>query len=216
MKKLNLMSMDLQFFAADTGSEGAQAEPNPSEVEFSPDNLTEEQLATIKEKFGFKTDDDVDSIVKSKHTRWQKELDAQKAEAEKLAKMNADEKAEHERKQLEAKIAELEQRENQRGLAKEASKMLTASQVRADEMLVNLLVREDADQTKVAVNAFVEYMKEEKRQWEIERNTGSTPKRTPGNQQAITQEQFDAMPFAQKSALATKDPEQFKKLTGGY
>lgn len=216
MKTLNLMSMDLQFFAADTGSEGAQAETNPSEVEFSPDNLTEEQLATIKEKFGFKTDDDVDSIVKSKHSRWQKELDAQKAEAEKLAKMNADEKAEHERKQLEAKIAELEQRETQRGLAKEAGKMLTANKLRADDTLVNLLVREDADKTKVAVNDFVEYMKEEKRQWEIERNTGTTPKRTINNQNTVTQEQFDAMPYAQKSALASSNPELFKKLTGGY
>ena len=82
--------------------------------------------------------------------------------------------------------------------------------------MVNLLVREDADKTKVAVNDFVEYMKEEKRQWEIERNTGTTPKRTINNQNTVTQEQFDAMPYAQKSALASSNPELFKKLTGGY
>ena len=39
---------------------------------------------------------------------WEKEQQEKQAEAEKLAKMNAQEKAEHEKKQLEAKIAELE------------------------------------------------------------------------------------------------------------
>lgn len=213
MKKRLLMPMQLQFFAEPEVNEGADNPGQNQNPETDGDGKGQEQGKT------FSRDEVAKMIAAEKNkarTAWEKEQEAKQEEAKKLAKMNADEKAEHERKQLEAKIAELEQRENQRGLAKEASKMLTASQVRADEMLVNLLVREDADQTKVAVNAFVEYMKEEKRQWEIERNTGSTPKRTPGNQQAITQEQFDAMPFAQKSALATKDPEQFKKLTGGY
>ena len=91
--KLNLMSMRLQFFAADNGAEGGQqgagengGEQIESELNF--DDLTDEQLAAIKEKYGFKDDHDVDSIVKSKKSRWQKELEEEKNEAARLAKLS--------------------------------------------------------------------------------------------------------------------------------
>lgn len=95
MNKLNLMSMRLQFFASDTGSEGGQQgdganEENPTEL--NVDELTTEQLAAIKEKFGFKDDNDVDSIVKSKHARWQKDLEQEKNEAARLAKLSEEER----------------------------------------------------------------------------------------------------------------------------
>ena len=171
-----LLPMKLQYFAENTDvTETAE----PETPEFDAEKLTDEQLAAIKEKFGFKDDTDVDKIIKSKHSRWQKELESEKQEAEKLAKMNADEKAEHERKKLEERLAEYERKEVLSNMGREAKAMLKEKNVQVNDEVLALLVKENADETKGNVNAFVEYMESERKRWEIERNTGTTPKAVP-------------------------------------
>lgn len=84
-----LLKFNLQRFAED----GDQQDPaDPKTPEFNADSLTDEQVATIKEKFGLKDDTDVDSIVKSKRSRWQKELEEEKNEAARLAKLSEEER----------------------------------------------------------------------------------------------------------------------------
>lgn len=176
MFKKQLLPMQLQYFAENTDvTETAETET----PEFDAENLTDEQLAAIKEKFGFKDDTDVDKIIKSKHSRWQKELETEKQEAEKLAKMNADEKAEHERKKLEERLAEYERKEVLSNMGREAKAMLKEKNVQVNDEVLSLLVKENADDTKGNVNAFVDYMESERKRWEIERNTGTTPKVVP-------------------------------------
>jgi len=171
-----LLPMQLQYFAENTDvTETAETET----TEIDAEKLTDEQLAAIKEKFGFKDDTDVDKIIKSKHSRWQKELESEKQEAEKLAKMNADEKAEHERKKLEERLAEYERKEVLSNKGREAKAMLKEKNVQVNDEVLALLVKENADDTKVNVNAFVDYMESERKRWEIERNTGTTPKTVP-------------------------------------
>lgn len=135
MKKLNLMSMRLQFFASDTGSEGGQQgdganEENPTEL--NVDELTTEQLAAIKEKFGFKDDNDVDSIVKSKRSRWQKEMEQEKNEAARLAKLSEEERQQaliqKEKDDFEKEKAEFRKEQ----LFVEKGKQLTAQGMPAD------------------------------------------------------------------------------------
>ena len=82
---LPVLPMRLQFFADDDG--GAQL-PDNDTPEINLEELNDEQLAAIKEKYGFKDDNDVDSIIKSKHSRWQKELEKEKDEAARLAKLS--------------------------------------------------------------------------------------------------------------------------------
>ncbi|MGF2029850.1 DUF4355 domain-containing protein [Lactococcus lactis] len=84
-----LLKFNLQRFA----EEGDPQEPaDPETPEFNADSLTDEQVAAIKEKFGLKDDTDVDSIVKSKRSRWQKELEEEKNEAARLAKLSEEER----------------------------------------------------------------------------------------------------------------------------
>lgn len=84
-----LLKFNLQRFAED----GDQQDPaEPKTPEFNADSLTDEQVAAIKEKFGLKDDTDVDSIVKSKRSRWQKELEEEKNEAARLAKLSEEER----------------------------------------------------------------------------------------------------------------------------
>ncbi|OJG40891.1 hypothetical protein RV02_GL001745 [Enterococcus gilvus] len=86
MFKKQLLPMHLQFFAEPGDDDTPPAEEQTPE--FDAESLTDEQLAAIKEKFGFKDDHDVDSIVKSKKSRWQKELEEEKNEAARLAKLS--------------------------------------------------------------------------------------------------------------------------------
>lgn len=181
MKRKLLMTMDLQFFADPANDDkGGVNSGGQTPPEFDVTGLTEEQVAAVKEQFGFKNDDEVDSIVKSKHSRWQKDLDAEKKEAERLAKMNADEKAAHKQEQLEKRIAEYEQKEAFAGMAKEASSMLKAEGISVPDNILECLVSSDAEGTKANVTEFVSYMQEQEKQWEVKRNTRQTPKGTSG------------------------------------
>ncbi|EPH98179.1 hypothetical protein D920_01737 [Enterococcus faecalis 13-SD-W-01] len=89
MKYKRLMPMKLQFFAE---NEGGTETPDNETPEINVEELSDEQLAAIKEKYGFKDDEDVNSIVQSKRTRWQKELEKEKDEAARLAKLSEKER----------------------------------------------------------------------------------------------------------------------------
>lgn len=62
-------------------------------------------------------------------TKWEEEAKTKMAEAEKLAKMNNEEKTKYEKEQLEKKIAELESKENARALKDEAIKMIAEKDI---------------------------------------------------------------------------------------
>lgn len=78
----SLLKLNLQQFA-----EGQETPP-----EFNADNLTDEQVAAIKEKFGLKDNTEVDSIVNARHSRWQEKLEEEKNEAARLAKLSEEER----------------------------------------------------------------------------------------------------------------------------
>lgn len=154
MKNKFLMPMELQFFANPDG-EGDPGEATPPEL--NVEELNEEQLALIKKKYGFKDDKDVDSIVKSKKSRWQQEAEAKKEEAKKYAKMNAEEKLQHELEQKEAEIAELKRGQTLNEMKSEASKMLSTASLPHDDELLSLIVSDDAEATKKAVSVITNF-----------------------------------------------------------
>lgn len=161
MKNKFLMPMKLQFFAEPDG-EGDPGEATPPEL--NVEELNEEQLALIKKKYGFKDDKDVDSIVKSKKSRWQQEAEAKQEEAKKYAKMNAEEKLQHELEQKEAEIAELKRGQTLNEMKSEASKMLSGAGLPQDDELLGLIVSEDAEATKKAVAVITNFASQIKKE----------------------------------------------------
>lgn len=161
MKNKFLMPMELQFFA-DPDGEGDPGEATPPEL--NVEELNEEQLALIKKKYGFKDDKDVDSIVKSKKSRWQQEAEVKKEEAKKYAKMNAEEKLQHELEQKEAEIAELKRGQTLNEMKSEASKMLSGAGLPQDDELLGLIVSEDAEATKKAVAVITNFASQIKKE----------------------------------------------------
>lgn len=128
MKKKLFMPLNLQFFAEDGGGN----DPGDQTPNFNVDELDEEQLAAIKEKFGFKDDKDVDSIIKNKKSRWQKELEEQKNEAARLAKLSEEDRQkaliQKEKEEFEKEKEEFRKEQ----LYVEKGKQLTAQGIPAD------------------------------------------------------------------------------------
>lgn len=106
------------------------------------------------------SDADVDEIINRKFAKWQEEQEKKIAEAEKLAKMDADEKEKYERERLEEELALYKQREQRYGLAREASKILAENDIVADDRLLDVVVKDTADETYSAVNAFIALVNE--------------------------------------------------------
>lgn len=102
------------------------------------------------------TDADVDAIIAKKFAKWQEQQEAKVAEAAKLAEMNATQKAEYERDQLQKRLDELERERSVSGMVAESRKQLAGRSISVPDELVGMLVGETAEDTKKAVDAFAD------------------------------------------------------------
>ena len=140
------MKFDLQYFAED--AETKDLDPNNAE----PSN---DEGGDNQPEFKY-TDADVDAIVKKKLARAEKEKANAVAEAEKLAKMNADDKEKYERQKLEDELAEYRKREAVQGLLKEADNMLKSEGIEIDDELLKTVIGDDAETTQNNIKVFAE------------------------------------------------------------
>lgn len=127
--------------ADDKGGKGGNAEPDNKDTK----------------KY---SDADVDEIINKKFAKWQKEQEKKISEAEKLAGMNAQEKAEHERDTLQKELDELKRANSIAEMEKTARTMLRDDGVNVPDEVVSSLIAEDADNTKAKVEAFSKAFKE--------------------------------------------------------
>ncbi|WP_373749721.1 DUF4355 domain-containing protein, partial [Jeotgalibaca porci] len=148
MKKKQLMKMHLQYFAE--GGEGSAPETTETPA-INLDELNEEQLASIKEKFGFKDDDDVNKLIQSKHASWSKKLEAEKNEAARLAQLSEEERQQaliqKEKEEFEAEKAKFRQDQ----LFVEKGKQLVAEGMPAE--FANRIIGDSAEEILADVKA---------------------------------------------------------------
>lgn len=160
MKKRLLMPMKLQFFSENP--DGGQDTP-PAEQTTPPEDKSkgEETGKTFSR-------DELAKIVaaetKKARASWEQEAEAKKEEAKKLAKMNAEEKLQHELEQKEAEIAELKRGQTLNEMKSEASKMLSGAGLPQDDELLGLIVSEDAEATKKAVAVITNFASQIKKE----------------------------------------------------
>lgn len=177
---------------------------------------TQEEQETAEKTF---TQAELDAIIQKEKAKAkrsaEKEYKAKMDEAEKLRKMNADEKAEYEAKKQAAYIAELEAKINRSGLEKEASKMLSESGIAASDEILALVVKDDAERTQEAVNGFAELVNQLADNKVKEMLKGKTPRKVEQSTTgAITKEQFDRMGYKDRNELLQSNPELYAQLKG--
>lgn len=176
----------------------------------------QEQTETTEKTF---TQAELDAIIQKEKAKAkrsaEKEYQAKIDEAERLRKMNADEKAEYEAKKQAAYIAELEAKINRSGLEKEASKMLLEAGIVAGDEILAFVVKDSAESTQEAVNSFTELVNQLADNKVKEMLKGKTPRKVEQSTAgAITKEQFDRMGYKDRNELLQSNPELYAQLKG--
>lgn len=189
---------DLQLFAEEASDSGnAVTEQGNTQKDKEP-----APTATLKDKDELKySDNDVNKMLNQKFAEWQKKQEKAVGEAQKLATMNATQKAEYERDKLQKELDEYKKQASLAEMSKTARKMLADEGITINDELLSMLVTTDAADTKSAVDGFSKAFKEAVESAVKERLKGQTPRKGSGGTVAMTKEQI----------MAIKDPELRQK-----
>lgn len=174
--------------------------PTPNNEPTAPKTFTQEEvdalLAAQKKELG----DIFDKKFDKKFADYKAKSEQEKEEAAKLASMNAQEKAEHERDQYQKELEELRSKVTRSEMTAEARKMLSEQNISVEDDLIGMLIGADAENTQKAVNAFAEMFKTELEKAIKAKLAGQPPK--AGGTHTITKEEI----------LAVKDPIKRQEL----
>lgn len=155
----------------------------------------------------------MEKIIKDRVAREKKVAAEKVAEAEKLAKMTADEKITFEIEKLRQENEEYKRKDSYYGLSKEAQKMLSEHDITADEDLLSLVVKDDADATKQAIDSFVSVLTKKIDEGVKKALAGNSPKVHNQTPNVMTKEQFSALTYPEKVELKRTNEELYKQLS---
>lgn len=159
------------------------------------------------------TQEEVEQMMKERVAREKRAADEAIKEAEKLAKMNADQKREYELEKLQSELAEYKKKDAFNGLSKEASKMLSEHNIHADDELLAFVVKDDAEATKLAVDSFVALVNSKVTDGVKQALSGTPPKSNASSNSGVknpfSKEHFN---LTEQGKLLNENPELYKQL----
>src|SRR5699024_2304830 len=123
------------------------------------DEVTEEKVDAQQEQQPREetfTKTELEEIVKQRVAREKKAAEKAVQEAEKLAKMNQEEKERYEFEKLKQELDEYKRKDTFYSLSKEAGKMLSEHGIQANDELLQFVTKSTAEDTQKAVGAFVD------------------------------------------------------------
>lgn len=132
----------------------------------------------------------IDTAVSNAQKKWKDLHDDKLSEAEKLAKMTNEEKADYRIKQLEKELDGFKEKDTLAEMSKAARKMLSEEGINIPDELLSHLVSTDAEDTKNTVQAFVKLFKNTVQDAVKDKLKGNPPKRGTGGKGNITREQI--------------------------
>ena len=183
MKKFNdRLPFCLQLFADGTSGKNEGAQSTNTQSTEGQDNQGQDKSSEKKY-----SDKDLDAILDKRFARWKADQEKEKAEAKRLADMNAQERAEAERDKVQKELDELKAKNAIAEMTNEARKMCTEHNINVGDDLLSVLVDQDADKTKKAVDAFVKMFESEVDKAVKEKLKGNGPKRG-GSNKGVTRE----------------------------
>lgn len=204
-----LAKINLQLFAEDPEiEEEEEPEEEPEEHEGEENPKKKPRMYTKKEMGAI-----VAAEVKKAVEEYQKSLDDEKSEAEKLKNMTAEQKREYDDKKKDERIRALELRLAKEDMRKTASASLKESGLDATEDILDFVVGEDADITAANIKKFIAIKDAIVLSADKARNTGTTPKvTTTGEGKKLTKADIAKMSYKDVLAYKNKHPEEYKKI----
>lgn len=175
MEKVNL-----QMFAEEAEATETTEKATETKTDAKPAEKTEAKY----------TDADLDRIINQKFAKWQKDEQKKVDEAKKLAEMNATQKAEYERDQLQKELDSYKKKDALASMTKEARKMLADENISVPDEMLAMLVNTNADETKAAVTGFAKVFKEAVEAGVKERLKSEPPKKGTTGVTTMTKEKI--------------------------
>ena len=155
----DLLSMDLQYFAENEKPDGGEPEPadNAGAEDKKPDetkSFTEEQLQKIVQER-------LDRFAKKAEKEKEEAIRTARERAEELASMTAEQREKERLEELEKELNEYKSREKKAEIRDEARKILASKGHTLSEDKLELLVRDNIEDTEKSINAFAELLDEQ-------------------------------------------------------
>lgn len=196
---------ELQLFAE--GGEGADggASNSPGEGGSNDNAPNSEPKPGDEKKY---SDADLDDIISKKFAKWEAKKQKDIDEAKRLEKMNAQQRAEHERDQLQAELDNLKKKDALGEMTKEARKMLSDANISVSDELLSVMVTTDAAETKAAIDSFADAFTKAVENAVKERLKGEPPRRGSGSAAHMTKDEIMAIrddELRQKKMLEHKE-----------
>lgn len=163
MKWNQFLLAGLQLFAEDGGDGGAGADGgtvadggvgDSSGSGSDGKNGSESKGKEGDGKEAKYTDDDLDRILNRKFAEWQKKKDKEVDEARRLASMTEEEKTKQKQADMERQLNELLSEKNRSEMMATARSILSERNIHADDVLISMIVSEDAESTKKSIDTF--------------------------------------------------------------
>lgn len=179
-----LRQWNMQLFAEE---DPEPEEPDEAEVEVEEEEKEPDKISLTQAEL-----DEMIKKAKAKdrqafRNRLEKEFKAEQAEAEKKAKMSAEDKVKYELEQYQKRVQELEAAQTKALLSKEATRLLKDKDIDANDDILEFLVGTDEEDTGKRVDAFVAIVEGAVERREKSRATGRTPKSTDTKHEEVSE-----------------------------
>ena len=196
-----------------TGGEGSSGTDGTGEGA-EGDSKSFDDILKGDKKYQSEFDKKIAKALETAKGKWETEyntkLEDAKTEAQKLAKMNAQQKAEHERDKLQKELDKLRGEKARAEMAKEARRMCADANFNVSDDILSSIIRSDGDTTKEAVESFIELFKGEVEKAVKDALKGNSFKRGTGSNGGVTKE--DIMKVAdsvERQRLIREDTDLF-------
>ena len=159
------------------------------------------------------SDEDLNAILDKKFKKWQQQKQKEIDEAAKLANMNAQEKAEHERDQLRAELDELKRANTRAEMESTARGILQESGVNIPDNLIKMIITDEADSTSKNVKDFIKSFNSAVTAEVKNKLSGKAPQAGTSNKSGITKADIlKEKNNHKRQALMREHPELFPNL----
>ena len=199
--------------------ENTNVNVNEQTVEQTIEQIVEQTIEPIVEKTTEPTvktftQEEVDKMIQKRLSRERKDIEAkieaERAEAERLAKMSEAEKQQALFKKQVAEFEATKRAFEQEKLLNETSKQLASKNLPIE--FAEMLKANDAESTFENIKVFEAKFNEAVEKLVNERLKGKTPKAQTGAVDGVTKEAFNKMSYKERLELYNSDPELYNKL----
>lgn len=204
LETVKKQNMDLQLFAEEepVAQEPGTTEESPAAG--SPEKAGDAALEAKLEQL-------LEQKFSQRMKAWEAGQQKKSGEAAKLAEMNAQERAEYERDQLQKQLDELTRKNVLAEMTKTARSMLAEKEITVEDAVLEMLVSDDAEKTKATVNAFAKAFRSAVETAVKDKLRGAPPKRGAPAGSSVTREQILAVKNrAERQRLISEHMELFK------